>query len=154
MEGLRAALQTLVRQFDCDRLRCTLQGVTHHEAHDAEVETHLYRIAQEAISNAVKHSKARKVELRYECNGRSINLEVLDDGTGLPQLQASGGSGLRNMQYRVHMISGNLDVGQRPNGGTRVVCSCPCRIEHDNPGSPDRSRLFAWDDRKSSTPRK
>jgi PAS domain S-box-containing protein len=129
MAGLAAALEALVRQFDRHGLRCTIHGGMRHDAHDPEVETHLYRIAQEAVSNAVKHSGARNIGLHYACNGNSIRLEVLDDGVGLAQMRATEGIGLRNMRYRVHMINGNLDVEDRAGGGTKVVCSCPCRAE-------------------------
>lgn len=131
MGGLRSALERLVRQLDHGGLRCTVHGRTQHDDHDAEIETHLYRIAQEAISNAVRHSKARYIELHYRCDGHTIELEVLDDGIGLPSEQAAqhrpDGHGLRNMRYRAHMIDGGLDVTRRVGGGTRVFCSCPCR---------------------------
>jgi PAS domain S-box-containing protein len=129
MAGLGAALEALVRQFDRDGLRCTIHAEMRHDAHDSEVEMHLYRIAQEAVSNAVRHSNARNIELHYRCNGSSIRLEVLDDGVGLPRTRETEGIGLRNMRYRVHMINGNLDVEDRAGGGTKIVCSCPCRTE-------------------------
>jgi PAS domain S-box-containing protein len=127
MSGLRPALEELVRQFDCPDMRCSIYVTATHEIHDAEIEMHLYRIAQEAASNSAKHSKARNIELRYQCDGRSISLEVLDDGIGLPEKADAEGIGLRNMRYRAHMINGSLEIEHRPQGGTRVVCSCPCR---------------------------
>jgi signal transduction histidine kinase len=127
MSGLRAALESLVRQFDHTDLRCTLHIDTCHDTHDPELETHLYRIAQEALCNAVRHSKARNIDLKYRCNTRSIHLEVLDDGTGLRGIAQPDGMGLRNMRYRIHILNGSLDVVERKSGGTRVVCACPCR---------------------------
>lgn len=129
MAGLAPALEALVRQFDHAGARCTMHGSATHAEHEPEIETHLYRIAQEAVSNAVRHSGARRIELRYGCNGSTIRLEVVDDGVGLPQQQDSEGIGLRNMRYRVHMINGNLEVERRRGGGTRIVCSCPCRVD-------------------------
>jgi signal transduction histidine kinase len=137
VSGLKVALETLVKQFDRGGLRCTIDGQMHHAAHDPELETHLYRIAQEALSNAAKHSRALNVELRYHCDGHSIRLEVLDDGVGLPQRQRQPeGIGLKNMRYRVDMLDGVLEVEDRPNGGTRVVCSCPCRCEPADSAMP------------------
>jgi PAS domain S-box-containing protein len=127
MGGLLPALEALVQQFDVGAMRCTLSSATEHGEHDNEVETHVYRIAQEAITNAVKHSNARHIELRYRCNGRTILLEVLDDGDGPSPTQNGIGNGLRNMRYRAHMINGRLDVERREGGGVRIVCSCPCR---------------------------
>lgn len=131
MGGLRPALEALVQQFDLDALRCTIHGHTQHAEHDVEIETHLYRIAQEAISNAVKHSRAANIALHYRCNGKTIKLEVLDDGVGLAPNPRPAGIGLRNMRYRAHMINGRLDVERREAGGTRIACSCPCRAEHE-----------------------
>jgi len=131
MAGLRPALEALVRHLDHEVLSCTVHGRTQHDEHDAEIETHLYRIAQEAISNAVRHSKARRIELHYRCDGKTVKLEVLDDGIGLPAEQTAQqkpeGIGLRNMRYRAHMINGSLDVAPRRGGGTSISCSCPCR---------------------------
>lgn len=131
MEGLRPALEGLVRQLDHDALSCTIHGRTRHDVHDSEIEMHLYRIAQEAVSNAVRHSRARHMALHYRCDGHTIELEVLDDGIGLSSGRAAesraDGVGLRNMRYRAHMIGGSLDVTCRDGGGTRVYCSCPCR---------------------------
>lgn len=127
MAGLRAALDALARQFDQGEIRCGVRGEARHESHDPDLERHLYRIAQEALSNAARHSSARNVELRYRCDGKSIRLEVLDDGIGLPKVDESEGIGFRNMRYRVHMINGTLDLADRPGGGTHIVCSCPCR---------------------------
>ncbi|HEY8521607.1 MAG TPA: PAS domain-containing protein [Gammaproteobacteria bacterium] len=96
-------------------------------AHDVELDTNLYRIAQEAVTNALRHGAPRNVELRYACDGKSIRLEVLDDGVGIaPEKVRRGGMGLRSMRYRAHLIHGHLEIERRPEGGTRVSCSCPC----------------------------
>lgn len=96
-------------------------------AHDIDLDTNLYRIAQEAVTNALRHGAPRNVELRYACDGKSIRLEVLDDGVGIaPEIARRGGMGLRSMRYRAHLIHGHLEIDRRPEGGTRVCCSCPC----------------------------
>jgi PAS domain S-box-containing protein len=134
ISGLRAALEALARQFDQPGMRCAVQSHADHDSHDPGIETHLYRIAQEATSNAVKHSQARNIELRYSCDGRSLRLEILDDGIGFAPEAVSEGIGLRNMRYRAHMVNGRLDFEPGPHGGTRVVCTCPCRSPAPLPG--------------------
>ncbi len=98
------------------------------DPYDLEVATHLYRIAQEAINNALKHSGAQNIELRYGRDGDSIFLEVLDDGTGIPAKESRDeGMGLRSMRYRARILRGRLDVAAGTHGGTRVLCSCPAQ---------------------------
>lgn len=127
ISGLPAALDALARQLDQPGMRCTVQSEADHDSHDPDVEAHLYRIAQEATSNAVRHSKAGRIDLRYRCDGRSIHLEIADDGVGFSSEACSEGLGLRNMRYRAHMVNGSLDVQGALGAGTRVVFSCPCR---------------------------
>ncbi|HEU4620568.1 MAG TPA: PAS domain-containing protein [Gammaproteobacteria bacterium] len=127
ISGLRAALDALAKQFDQPGTSCRAVSEADHDVHDAEIETHLYRIAQEATSNAVKHARASRIELRYRCDNKSVRLEIVDDGVGFSLAAASEGIGLRNMRYRAHMVNGSLDVESVPGGGTRVLCSCPCR---------------------------
>ena len=84
----------------------------------------LYRIAQEAVSNAAKHSGGRRVEVRLEALDSKIRLVVSDDGKGLkaPGGKAAG-MGLRTMRYRAAMIGAQLQVDAEPTKGTRVTCS-------------------------------
>ena len=91
---------------------------------DHLVATHLYRIAQEAISNAVKHGKARQVLIRLQAARQRIVLMVKDDGVGLPKvLPEKRGMGLRIMQYRAGMIGGTLVIQKDLDCGTSVICS-------------------------------
>jgi two-component system CheB/CheR fusion protein len=92
---------------------------------DQNVGMHLYRIAQEAIGNALKHSKARQLEIRLIAEPTSLSLEVRDDGVGLPKrlpVSESVGMGLRTMQYRAQVINGRLRLQKNPAGGTTVAC--------------------------------
>jgi len=101
---------------------------------DYTTATHLYRIAQEATSNAIRHGEASEVAISLhdtaaECGvpsdgpGRMI-LSILDDGTGISDraLQESDGMGLHTMRNRAMRIGGRLDIGPRPSGGTSVRC--------------------------------
>lgn len=89
-----------------------------------ETAMHLYRLAQEAINNAVKHGKARRVTLRLLRRGECITLCIEDDGVGLPANRPVGrGLGLRIMNYRAQKIGGQFDLRSNERGGTTVSCS-------------------------------
>ncbi len=92
--------------------------------------THLYRIAQEAVSNAIKHGKASEVVIRLESAGDSFLLRVSDNGGGISDKpMKSQGMGLRIMEYRAGMIGGQLSIARNPEGGTTVQCSAPTHRE-------------------------
>lgn len=91
---------------------------------DHQVVTHLYRIAQEALSNAVRHSRARTIQVKLTIRPGLTQLEVRDDGEGLPEDLASVmGMGLHNMQYRANAIGGSLEIRSRTEGGMGIICS-------------------------------
>jgi two-component system, NarL family, sensor histidine kinase UhpB len=91
-----------------------------------EVCEHLYRIAQEALTNAMKHSGAATVEVRLDVDAETIRLSVLDDGTGIADLPAdSFGLGMRTMRDRAAVIGSRLSVEGRRDGGTAVICETP-----------------------------
>jgi PAS domain S-box-containing protein len=84
---------------------------------------HLYRIAQEAMNNAVKHGKPREIKIVLVSDEHRIELEITDDGSGIPEkIKNSKGMGLRSMRYRATMIGGRLDVRRREGRGTSVSC--------------------------------
>ncbi len=78
---------------------------------DNTVATHLFRIAQEAVTNAIKHGKPGRIEISLTETPGRINLAVRDDGSGLPDRQRKkAGMGLRIMRYRAGMIGGSLAI--------------------------------------------
>lgn len=90
---------------------------------DANVATHLLRIAQEAVSNAIRHGKARHVNLCLNSTDEELELAITDDGGGLPENARNGnGLGLRLMAYRADMIGATLKIERLPTHGTRVTC--------------------------------
>ena len=101
-------------------------------AADNNAATHLFRIAQEAISNAIRHGGAKKIELRLQADAGSLTLSVSDDGEGFasagwsaaPQ-GAAAGIGLQTMSYRAKMLNGILDVRPGRRRGIVVTCSVP-----------------------------
>ena len=92
----------------------------------ASTATHIYRIAQEAVANAVKHAKADAVSIRLRRTDVDLVLEIADDGVGIaPGIRRHEGAGLRLMEYRCAVIGGNFTVKQQEGGGTLVACAIP-----------------------------
>jgi signal transduction histidine kinase len=92
----------------------------------AELANHLYRIAQEAVRNAVRHGKARSIRLHLTTARAKVRLSITDDGVGMPPdaLDASG-MGLKIMCYRARMLGGDVSFEEAQPSGTKVVCECP-----------------------------
>ena len=87
-------------------------------------ERELFRIAQEALVNVERHAKARRVEVRWRCDGRSAALEIIDDGEGFPQGKAGrlDSYGMIGMRERASSIGATLDIISAPGKGTAVRC--------------------------------
>lgn len=126
-EGLRSALQELAASIhDSERLTCELEYPSNTHLVSNSAATHLYRIAQEAVNNAVKHSQATRIVISLRQNGNTT-LEVTDNGIGVSPIITRGdhsiGMGFRTMQYRASVIGGNLQVDRSEQGGTTVRCT-------------------------------
>jgi two-component system CheB/CheR fusion protein len=126
-QALSAALGELARstaenyglscQFDCPN------PVTVNSANTA---THLYRIAQEAVGNALKHAKAKAIGVRLADGNGALSLEIRDNGKGISaKIGPHLGIGLRLMEHRCSIIGGRFNVERQAEGGTRVVCTIP-----------------------------
>ncbi|MGO9931456.1 MAG: PAS domain S-box protein [Steroidobacteraceae bacterium] len=87
---------------------------------------HLYRVVQEAVSNALKHAHATHLHVRVGVTAEKVEVEIEDDGVGI-QLAAHSttGLGLRFMELRAEAVGATLKVGARPGGGTIIRCECP-----------------------------
>jgi PAS domain S-box-containing protein len=94
---------------------------------DAIAATHLYRIAQEAVNNALKHSRAKRIRITFDEQHGSWRLALEDDGRGLPASlpEPNTGVGLRMMKYRARLIGASLDIDSPPGGGVRITCTLP-----------------------------
>jgi PAS domain S-box-containing protein len=123
--GLMSALHELAANItSMFRVNCVFRCETPVLIGDNSTATHLFRIAQEAVSNAIRHGHAKNIEIILQKTPQRILLVVNDDGDGLPKKSAaSHGMGLRIMQYRAGMIRGSFAVQHRNGGGTTVVCS-------------------------------
>jgi signal transduction histidine kinase len=86
---------------------------------------HAYRVTCEALSNAVRHARATRIDVRLEPNGRHLRLSVSDDGAGLPASELPSGTGLGSMDTRARLLGARLRVVPGPRGGTRVELDVP-----------------------------
>jgi signal transduction histidine kinase len=92
---------------------------------DIRAAAHIYRITQEAVSNAVRHGKAKLVVIKLATEGSRVVLTIKDNGEGVLENLKPTGIGLRTMNYRARAIGGSLDIQQRQHGGIAVTCSFP-----------------------------
>lgn len=103
--------------------------------YDNAAAVHLYRIAQEAINNAIKHGQASRILLGLSSANGQIILTIKDDGVGLPPNgHKSSGMGMRVMNYRAAMIGATVQVQNPPEGGVLVKCT----VQNVRPNQPAR----------------
>jgi PAS domain S-box-containing protein len=122
--GLKHALKELAQRIR-PRLPCTVLANVRAELPE-DVALALYRIAQEATANCLKHARASRVEIRLESSQSGLVLSIEDDGCGLSHQPSEGACmGLDIMGYRARAIGGNLVAQRLPKGGTRVSCFFP-----------------------------
>jgi len=93
---------------------------------EAAMATHLYRIAQEAVNNAIRHGKPKQIVISLSRQKQRVELTIEDDGAGLPEdWQKHRGLGTRIMAHRATIIGGTFSIEPNPTGGTFVKCSIP-----------------------------
>jgi PAS domain S-box-containing protein len=132
-EGLRAALEDLAaRAREQSGVPVTFSWPESVDGLEHDTATQLFRIAQEAVSNALRHARPRSVALSLTAGPEGLALRVCDDGTGLAGgTGPSTGMGLRIMQYRAEQIGGTFHVRPADGHGTVVSCTLP-RRNHDD----------------------
>lgn len=127
-EGLQVALNELSNQAEkFFNVNCNFKDNCDFTVNNNLQAMHLYRIAQEAISNAVKHGKANNICIDLTADDEMIKLSIKDDGIGFSE---SGGGkkkgmGIHIMTYRANMLSGHLDIKQTEDKLTNVECNIP-----------------------------
>ena len=125
--GLREALVEMVGllrdSFGLDARCEVLESVPIRLLPDAL--DNLYRISQEAVSNARRHGRAQSIKITLESEAAFVRLAIEDDGTGIPQSPPATGMGLKIMQFRAATIGARLSIGSGETGGTRVCVECP-----------------------------
>jgi PAS domain S-box-containing protein len=125
--GLISALQGLASSTkDILKISCQFKCNNVVPIRDPVMARHIYRIAQEAITNAVRHGKAKNIRIELASTKGRSTLKVANDGKDFPRILAKKkGLGLKIMEYRAKMIGGMLDVGRGGKGGTIVTCTFP-----------------------------
>lgn len=129
-ESLAAALNELANSTQqSSGLTCRFECREPVKLSDLDAATHLFRFAQEAVNNAVKHAKAGTITIRLGHVNGGLTLEIADDGIGIDPLKRPvGGAGLRLMQHRCALVSGHFNVIPRAGGGTVITCVIPSAL--------------------------
>ncbi len=125
--GLTSALDDLAATTRrLHGIDCTFQSEGEILINDREMATHLYRIAQEATSNAVRHGHANVVSIRLAIDAGHVVLTIQDDGIGIGSIEVpNSGMGLRSMRYRAGVLGGAVEATALPGAGTLVWCRAP-----------------------------
>ena len=118
--GLRRALEALCNSLQAHSpSRIVLNQSTDMSSMPAELELALYRVAQEALTNAVRHGQARTIVLTLSGDPQLLTLHVADDGSGIGP-GTEEGAGIRGMRERALLIGGHISVKSRPGHGVTV----------------------------------
>lgn len=129
--GLPEALKHLATSCtDMYGLQCSFRnGAQKLPGLEEGAATHLYRIAQEATTNAARYAQAKSIVIELRSTGRRLQLSIADDGIGLSAGLAQGhpGMGLKIMEYRARMLGGSISF-EEPGTGTKVVLSAPLHL--------------------------
>jgi len=122
-EGLVVALQNLAETIsEQSGISCVLRGEELIPIHDSTVANQLYRIAQEAVTNSVKHADASQIDIRLALDGPELCLSIADDGVGFPDNPQSEGLGLHLMRHAAALSGGTFDIRRNGRKGTIATC--------------------------------
>src|ERR1700678_787380 len=125
--GLMSALKRWAAEVeDLFNISCCLRMDEPVLIHDANMSTHLYRIAQEAVNNAIKHGQAKNITISLFARNGNGTLKIENDGSRLPESSTDGsGMGMQIMNYRARMIGGSLKVESGGIRGITITCLFP-----------------------------
>ena len=126
-DGLMSALKRwAIEVEDLFHISCRLRVNNPVLIHDANVSTHLYRIAQEAVNNALRHGQAKNIEISLAARKGYGTLRIENDGSSLPENATNrSGMGMQIMNYRARMIGGSLTVQSSGISGVTITCQFP-----------------------------
>jgi signal transduction histidine kinase/ligand-binding sensor domain-containing protein len=132
--GIAAAIADAARHITQERdIRLKLTLDDRHLELPAEVKYNLVRITQEAVTNSVKHSGARNIEVTLDCSAENLRLTIRDDGRGMPRGDNIGGApghyGLIGMQERASQIGAEFELTSTPGAGTKISLRVPVTKE-------------------------
>ena len=125
LHGLSTSLERLaIHTEQVYNISCCFESNYEFKHFSDEISYHLYRIAQEAITNSVKHSNATLIQLSLRLDSKTAVLTIEDNGIGFDPFSMNyDGQGLQIMKYRARMLGGNLSIKSYPSKGTRLSCS-------------------------------
>lgn len=129
-EGLPTALRRLATSVrTMARVDCEFIGKELQKLADVGTSTQLYRVAQEAVTNALKHGRAKKIRIALGATEHELELRVTDNGRGFLMSKPKGsGLGLRAMAYRADLIGATLNIHSTRKKGTEVICTVPKQL--------------------------
>ncbi len=123
--GLTAAIAGQVKQLAAAGVAAELKAEGDFGALDDDVQLVVYRVAQEALSNASRHSRAARIDVSLRRDGRGVELTVADDGDGFAFDRSERGLGIAGMRERALLVGGELTIESRPGQGTTVRLTVP-----------------------------
>ena len=115
------ALQRLCESIETTGISCELDADLELAVENNAIATHVYRIAQESLTNAMRHACANQLRVRLDRTHDELRLIVSDDGTGFDAAETHSGMGLRILRHRSELIGGSLVIDSKSNG-TTVTC--------------------------------
>lgn len=134
--SLVTAMERLARSTrEASGIACDVRSEGSVVIHDPRKALHLYRIAQEAVTNAVKHAQCRRIELGLTAGADAVTLRIRDDGVAPGRIETgpAGGMGMRLMAYRAEDMGGSLTIRHPPEGGTVIECRVPSEHAPEGP---------------------
>jgi PAS domain S-box-containing protein len=128
--GLVAALRNLAAQTrELFQVGCAFACKREHLDVNTQTGIAFYRITQEAIHNAIRHGKARQINVELAVDGTQLCLTIFDNGKGFSQDSKSySGMGLHIMQFRANSIGGHLTIESQPSKGAWIKCTVPTKL--------------------------
>lgn len=125
-DGLRIALERLAANTEsASGIRCSFECPSSVRIENNQTATQLYRIAQEAVTNALRHADARQIAITLAAEESAVVLSIGDNGVGLTPAQNNDGFGLKIMQYRASLMGASLSVRSEAAQGTQISCRLP-----------------------------
>jgi signal transduction histidine kinase len=130
--GLQEAIRSLSKELsDFHKVRIDFFEEDAPSPLPCDISTCLFRIAQEALRNGIKHSGADRFQVRLSGTSGAVHLSVCDDGVGFDPKAAMNrhGLGLISMRERINLVNGTIKIRSKPQSGTEIRCSVPIAIE-------------------------
>ncbi|MBK8294875.1 MAG: sensor histidine kinase [Solirubrobacterales bacterium] len=128
--GLSAAIAGQIEQLRSE-VDANFEGDGDVAGLDPDIQLVIYRVAQESLGNAIRHSGAERIDIRLSRDNSVVELSVKDDGSGFTFDEANSGLGLGGMRERAILVGGDLQIESRPGHGTSVRLTVPDRTGSD-----------------------